>query len=101
MTKPREHSDLVELEPLARAPAIALLSAAKVGVDRPTIEREPSGQTREDADECRAVGFARGCEAERHSDEAYGRNAARMTAMGAAIPVQTWNEAAPCRTKTS
>ena len=63
----REHLDLVALELLAWAPAVALLPAPQVGVDLSLVEREPGGKPRDDRNECRPVRFPRGREPERHA----------------------------------
>ena len=71
MPEPGEHLDLVLLELLARAAAVALLAPAEVGVDRRPVELEPGRQPGEDRDERRAVRLAGGGEAERHAARAY------------------------------
>ena len=93
-----EHLDLVLLELLARAAAVALLAAVEVGVDRGAVEHEPGGKAGQDRDERRPVRLAGGGEAEAHAAE---RTAARMTSTGAGTPVQSSNDAAPCATRTS
>ena len=62
----REHLDLVALELLARAAAVALLPAPQVCVDRVLRQLEPGGKPRDDRDERRPVRFACGHEPERH-----------------------------------
>ena len=64
-----EHLDLVLLELLARAAAVALLAPVEVGVDRSPVEREPRRQPGQDRDERRAVRLAGGGErgSQRHS----------------------------------
>ena len=54
VTEAGEHLDLVLLELLARAAAVALLAPVQVGVDRRAVERQPAGQPGEDRDERRA-----------------------------------------------
>ena len=68
-----EHLDLVLLELLARAAAVALLAAVQVGVDRGAVERQPRRQAGQDRDERRPVRFAGGAESERHAARAYCR----------------------------
>jgi hypothetical protein len=65
--KAREHLDLVRLDPLARAPPIALLAPAQIRVDRALVQRQPRGQAAEDRDERRAVRLAGRGERERHA----------------------------------
>ena len=57
-----EHLDLVGLDLLARAAAVALLAAAQVGVDRVAVEQEPGGQAGDDRDERGPVRLAGGDE---------------------------------------
>src|SRR4029079_11812392 len=98
-----ERLDLVGLDLLARRAAVALLAAAEVGVDRGLVEHEPRGQSRDDRDERRAVRLAGRGELEIHGDGfiAGMPSALRMTGTGAATPVQSSNDAAPCATSTS
>ena len=96
--KAGEHLDGVLFDALARAAAVALLAAAKIGVDRVALEHEPRGQTGDDRDERGPVRLARRDELERHHAE---RTAARMTSTGAGTPVHSSNAAAPCATSTS
>jgi len=62
-----EHLDLVRLDPLARAAAVALLAAAQVAVDRLPVEDEPRRETGEDRDERWPVRLAGRDERERHA----------------------------------
>ena len=62
-----EHLDLVLLELLARAAAVALLASVQIGVDRGAVEREPGRQAGQDRDERRPVRLAGGGESERHA----------------------------------
>ena len=95
----REHLDFVGLDLLARAAPVALLAAAEIGVDRRTVEHEPGGQAGDDGDERGPVRLARGRDVEgAHAPE---RTARRITSTGAAWPVQSSNDAAPCATRTS
>ena len=55
-----EHLDLVRLDLLARAAAVALLAPPQVGVDRVPVEDEPGRQAADDRDERRAVRLAGG-----------------------------------------
>ena len=98
LAQSREHLDLVRLDLLARRAAVALLAPAQVGVDRLLVEDEPGGQPREDRDERGTVRLPCGGQLEVHSGKP---TALRMTATGAATPVQSSNEAAPCATSTS
>src|SRR5206468_8108934 len=66
VAQPCEHLDLVGLELLAWAAAVALLAAAQVGVDGGSVELQPGGQAGEDREERRAVRLAGGREVERH-----------------------------------
>ena len=93
-----EHLDLVLLELLARAPAVALAPAPEVLGDRVSIESKPGRQPGDDGDERRAVRLARGRELERHGSNP---TAPRIAPRGAGCPVQSSNEAAPCATSTS
>src|SRR5262249_10970753 len=93
-----EHLDLVGLDLLPRAAAVALLPSAEVGVDRVLFEDEPGRETGHDRDERRPVRLAGGDERQRHAAE---RTAFRITSSGASTPVQRSKEAAPCRTSTS
>ena len=65
-TEAGEHLDLVALELLARAPAVALLPSPKIRVDRVLLEPEPRRQPGHDRDEGRPVRLSRGHEPERH-----------------------------------
>jgi hypothetical protein len=60
LPQPGEHLDLVGLDRLARAAAVALLAAAQVGVDLPALQLEPGRQARQDRDERRPVRLAGG-----------------------------------------
>ena len=71
MAKTREHLDLVLLELLARAAAVALLTAMKVGVDRGTVEHEPGREAGQNRDQRRPVRLAGGGESERSRGRAY------------------------------
>ena len=93
-----EHLDYVLLELLAGAPAVALLPATEVAVDRGAVELESRGQAGQDRDERRPVRFAGRRQPERHGRKP---TAARITSTGAGTPVQRSNEAAPCATSTS
>jgi hypothetical protein len=66
VAKTGEHLDLVLLDPLPRAPAVALLAAVEVGVDRRPVEQEARGKAGHDRDERGAMGLPRGGERERH-----------------------------------
>ena len=70
-----EHLDPVLLELLPRAPAVPLLAAREVGVDRVAVEHEPGRQAADDRDERGPVRLARGDELERHGAQAYGARA--------------------------
>ena len=92
------------LDALARAPAVPLLAAREVGVDRLAVEREPGRQAGDDPDERGPVRLARPLSASASSRKATAapyRAAARMTSSGAGTPVQSSNDAAPCATSTS
>ena len=65
--------DLVGLDLLARAAAVALLAPAQVAVDRRLVEHEPGRETADDRDQRRAVRLACGDELEGHATQAYGR----------------------------
>ena len=67
LAQPGEHLDLVLLDLLPRAAAVALLAAAKVRIDRVLLEDEAGGQAGEDRDERGAVRLARGDELKRHA----------------------------------
>ena len=97
VTEPGEHLDLVLLELLPRAAPVAFLASREIGVDRVPVEDEPCRQAGEDRDERRPVRLARGCQAQHQAE----RTAARIASTGAAIPVHSSNEAAPCRTSAS
>ena len=71
VAEPGEHLDLVLLELLPRAAAVALLAAAEVGVDRGAVEHEPGGQAGQDRDERRPVRLAGGGESEASRGRAY------------------------------
>ena len=90
--------DLVGLDLLARAAAVALLAAAEVGVDRGLVERQARRQAADDRDQRRPVRLAGGDELETHAAKP---TAARITSTGAGIPVQSSNDAAPWATSTS
>ena len=92
MAEAGEHLDLVLLELLARAAAVALLAAVQVGVDRGAVEHEPGRKPGQDRDERRSVRLAGGGQSQAHAAE---RTAARMTSTGAGDPVQSSNDAAP------
>jgi len=62
---------LVLLDLLPRAPAVALLAPAQVGIDRLPVEHESRRKPADDRDERGTVRLARGDELERHQDEAY------------------------------
>ena len=98
MAQPGEHLDGVLLDLLPRAAAVPLLAAPQVGVDRLPLEDETRRQPGHDRDERGAVRLAGGDERERHGAE---RTAFRITSSGAETPVQSSNDAAPCRTSTS
>src|SRR5207253_615356 len=66
VAKAGEHLDLVRLDLLARAPPVALLAAAEVGVDRLAVEDEPRWEPGDDRDERRPVRLAGGGERQRH-----------------------------------
>ena len=55
MPQAGEHLDLVGLELLPGAPAIALLPPAQIGVHRLPVDEQPRRQACEDRDERRAV----------------------------------------------
>ena len=101
MSEAGEHLDLVGLDLLARAPAVPLLAAAEVGVDRLPLEDEPCGESGDDRDERRPVRFACDDDVQFHRLKTMGRKAARMTSTGADTPVQRSKADAPCRTRTS
>src|SRR5262249_2763473 len=94
----REHLDLVGLDLLPRAAAVALLAAAEVLVDGLAVEREARGKPFDDCDEGRPVRLARCGERQGHARKP---KAARITSTGAGTPVQRWNAAAPWRTSAS
>ena len=82
-----EHLDLVRLDLLARAAAVALLAPAQVGVDRRPVEHEPAGQPGQDRDERRAVRLAGGVRDSASRAQSVLRRASRQA--GPACPVQT------------
>src|SRR5438876_8375970 len=98
-----EHLHLVGLDLLSRRAAVTLLAAAEIGVDRLPVEHEAGRQTRENRDESRTVRLARGGQLEIHSVGLISGkpSALRMTGTGAATPVHSSNDAAPCATSTS
>ena len=95
VAQPGEHLDLVALDPLARAAAVALLAAVEVGVDRLSVEHEPGREAGQDRNERGPVRLAGGRELERHAPKP---TALRITSTGAGTPVQRSNEAAPWAT---
>ena len=94
----RQHLDHVLLQLLARAAPVALLPARKVGVDRSAVEHQPGGKAGQDRHQRRPVRLTRGHESQRHGSKP---RALRITPTGASTPVQSRNEAAPCRTSAS
>ena len=94
----RVHLDLVGLDLLARAAAVALLAAAEIRVDRRLVEDEARRQPADDRDQRRAVRLACSDQFQTHGSKP---TAARMTSTGAGIPVQSSNDAAPWATSTS
>ena len=62
-----EHLDLVLLDLLARAPAVALLAPAQVGVDRGLLHRQPRRKPFDDRDQRGAMGLPRRRQPERHA----------------------------------
>ena len=97
--KAGEHLHLVGLDLLARAAPVALLAAPQIGVDRLAVENETRRQAGDDGDEGGPVRFAGSNDVQgAHASE---RTARRITSTGAAWPVQSSNEAAPCATRTS
>ncbi len=81
--EPGEDLDLVLLELLPRAAAVALLAPREIAVDRGPVEPEPGGETGDDRDERGPVRLACGREPERHAGKP---TAARMTSTGAGTP---------------
>ena len=98
MPQARQHLDLVPLEILPRAAAVALAPPAQVVVDRVPVEPEAGGEPAQDRDEAGAVGLPGRDEGERHGRKP---SAARIADTGAGTPVQSSNDAAPCATRTS
>ena len=97
--EPGEHLDLVLLELLARAAAVALLAPAQVGVDRGAVERRARRAGRSGSRRARARATRRRWRGA--SVTPAERTAARITSTGAGTPVQSSNDAAPCATRTS
>ncbi len=93
-----EHLDLVLLELLARAPAVALAPAPEVRGNRVSLHSKPGRQPGDDGDERRSVRLACGRELEHHGSNP---TAARIASSGAGCPVQSSKDAAPCATSTS
>ena len=67
MPEAREHLDLVGLDLLARAPAVALLTPREVALDRLPVELEPGREPGHDRDERRPVRLAGGRELQGHA----------------------------------
>jgi hypothetical protein len=98
VTKPGEDLELVGLELLSWAPAVALTAALEVARDRVRIESESRRQAGDDRDERRAVRFARRGQTQCHEGNP---KAFLMTSTGAWRPVHSSNAATPCARRTS
>jgi hypothetical protein len=62
--KTGQHLDLIMLELLPRAAAIALLAPAQVGIYRVVVEDKACGKPAEDRDQCGTVRLPCRCEAQ-------------------------------------
>jgi len=98
VAKAGDDLDAVLLELLARTAPVALLAACEIRVDRIAVELEPGRQAAQDPDQRGTVRLAPCCQPKRHEDKPTAR---RIASTGAATPVQSSNEAAPCATNTS